>query len=141
MKRLLLISLLSIALVGALCGEVRFAGPDLSDDNLVVFKVRSDSPGWGAYDTLLTMDLETRTLTQLTHFPERLVYLAGKKVLQLQNRFGVFHSDPSLSNFRPYPLFPSLITDNRILQGSLSPVKISPNGRYLLYLEGSSPAF
>lgn len=141
MKRLLLVSLLSIALVGALWGEVRFAGPDLSDNNLVVFKVRSGSPGWGAYDTLLTMDLETRTLTQLTHFPERLVYLAGKKVLQLQNRFGVFHSDSTLGNFQPYPLFPSLITDNRILQGSLSPVKLSPNGRYLLYLEGSSPAF
>ena len=141
MKRLLVISLLSIVLVGSLWGEVRISGPDLSDDNLVVFKVRSDSPGWGAYDTLLTMDLETRTLTQLTHFPERLVYLAGKKVLQLQNRFGVFHSDPSLSNFQPYPLFPSLIMDNRILQGSLSPIKISPNGRYLLYLEASSPAF
>lgn len=130
-----------MALVGLLWGEVRFAGPDLSDTYLVVFKVRSDSPGCGAYDTLLTMDLETRTLTQLTHFPERLVYLAGRKVLQLQNRFGVFHSDPTLSNFQPYPLFPSLIADNRILQGSLSPVKLSPNGRYLLYLEGSSPAF
>ncbi|MEE8592418.1 MAG: polysaccharide deacetylase family protein, partial [Spirochaetia bacterium] len=141
MKRLLLVSLLSMALVGFLWGEVRFAGPDLSDNHLLVFKVRSDSPGCGAYDTLLTMDLETRTLTQLTHFPERLVYLAGRKVLQLQNRFGVFHSDPTLSNFQPYPLFPSLIADNRILQGSLSPVKLSPNGRYLLYLEGSSPAF
>ncbi len=141
MKRLQLVLLLSIALIGAAWGEVRFAGPDLSDNNRVVFKVRSDSPNCGAYDTLLTMDLETRTLTQLTHFPERLLYMAGKKVLQLQNRFGVFHSDSTLSNFQPYPLFPSLITDSRILQGALSPVKLSPNGRYLLYLEGSSPAF
>ena len=141
MKRRLLAILLCLVGLGPLWPEVRFADPDLSADNLLLFEVRSVSPPWGAHDTLFMADLETRDLTQLTHFPERLNYLAAKKVLQLQNRFGVFYSDDTLGNFQPAPHFPSFIRDNTILRGSLSPLKASPSGRYLLYLEGSSPAF
>jgi peptidoglycan/xylan/chitin deacetylase (PgdA/CDA1 family) len=141
LKRRLLATLLCLVVMGPLWSEVRFAGPDLSSDNLLLFEVRSVSPRWGTHDTLFMADLETRDLTQLTHFPERLNYLAGKKVLQLQNRFGVFYSDETLGNFQPAPQFPSFLRDNSILRGSLSPLKVSPNGRYLLYLEGSSPAF
>lgn len=120
--------------------EVRFTQPDLGADR-VMFAIRTGSPRWGTHDTLFLADPETRELTQLTHFPERLAYLPGKKVLQLQNRFGVFYSDDSLSTFRPSPLFPSFTEDGRMLQGSLTPLSISPNGRYLLYVESRSPAF
>ena len=141
MKLRLLITLLCLAVVGTLWSEVRFTGPDLSDDNLLLFEVRTDSPRWGAHDTLFLADLETRDLTQLTHFPERLAYLEGKKALLLQNRFGVFFSDDTLGNFQPSPLLPSFVRENSILKGSLSPLSAAPNGRYLLYLEGRSPAF
>jgi peptidoglycan/xylan/chitin deacetylase (PgdA/CDA1 family) len=141
LKRGLLITLLCLAVSGTPWSEVRFADPDLGENNLLLFKVRSVSPQWGAHDTLFMADLQSRNLTQLTFFPERLNYLAGKKVLQLQNRFGVFFSDDTLGNFQPSPQFPSFVQDNSILQGSLSPLNSSPNGRYLLYLEGRSPAF
>ncbi|MBN2553581.1 MAG: polysaccharide deacetylase family protein, partial [Spirochaetales bacterium] len=130
-----------LALGGISGAQISFDSPDLSAENLLLFEVRTDSPHWGAHDTLFVTDLETRSLAQLTHFPERLTYLAGMEVLQLQNRFGVFHSDATLGNFRPSLLFPSFIQDQKILQGGLSPVNASPNGRYLLYLEGRSPAF
>lgn len=141
MKRPVLVLSLCIALIGTLGAEVRFSGPDLNSNNQLLFKIRSESLRWGEHDTLFVADLDTRSLTQLTHFPERLNYLSGKKVLQLQNRFGVFHSDDSLTRFRPSALFPSFVEDSRILHGSLSPINISPNGRYLLYLEGRSAAF
>jgi len=141
LKRRLLVTLLCLAVLGTLWSEVRFAEPDLTQENLLLFKVRSASPQWGVHDTLFMADLETRDLTQLTYFPERLTYLTGKKVLQLQNRFGVFYSDKTLGNFQPSALFHSFVRDNSILQGSLSPLNAAPNGRYLLYLEGRSPAF
>jgi peptidoglycan/xylan/chitin deacetylase (PgdA/CDA1 family) len=141
LKRLLLISLLSVALAGTLWSELRFSNPDLSDEGLLLFTVRSESPSWGAFDTLFMANLADRALTQLSHFPERLVYLREKKVLQLQNRFGVFQSDDNLESFKPSPLFGSFVKDSRVLQGSLSPMNISPNGRYLLYVRSTSPAF
>jgi len=141
LKRRLLTTLLCLVVAGATWSEVRFADPDLNDDNLLLFEVGSVSPQWGDHDTLFTADVQTRQMTQLTHFPERLTYLAGAKVLQLQNRFGVFYSDDTLGTFQPSPQFPSFVRDNRILQGSLSPVSPAPNGRYLLFLEGSSAAF
>ncbi|UCF98265.1 MAG: polysaccharide deacetylase family protein [Spirochaetaceae bacterium] len=137
----MLIVLLSIAVTGTMGAEVRYTDPDLSDENLLLFKIRSESPRWGAHDTLFLTDLETRNLIQLTHFPETLTYLTGKKLLQVQNRFGVFHSDDTLGNFQPSPLFPSFIEDSKILRGSLSPVNVAPNGRYLLYVVGRTPAF
>jgi peptidoglycan/xylan/chitin deacetylase (PgdA/CDA1 family) len=141
LKRHLLVTLLCLIVLGSLGAEVRFSEPDLSNDNLLLFKVRSVSPQWGAHDTLFMTDLETRDLIQLTHFPERITYLAGQEVLQLQNRFGVFYSDETLGNFQPSPQFPSFIQDNSILRGSVNPVNAAPNGRYLLYLKGRSPAF
>jgi peptidoglycan/xylan/chitin deacetylase (PgdA/CDA1 family) len=141
LKRRLLITLLSLAALGTLWSEVRFAGPDLSGDNLLLFEVRSESPQWGPHDTLFLADLESRELTQLTHFPERLTYLAGIEALQLQNRFGVFYSDATLGHFQPSSLFPSFVRENSVLQGSLSPLSAAPNGRYVLYLERKSPAF
>jgi len=141
LKRRLLISFLCLVVLGSLWSEVRFADPDLSEDNLLLFKVRSLSPRWGAHDTLFLTDLETRELSQLTYFPERLTYLPGIKALQLQNRFGVFYSDETLESFQPSPQFSCFIRDNSILQGSLSPLSAAPNGRYLLYVEYSSPAF
>jgi peptidoglycan/xylan/chitin deacetylase (PgdA/CDA1 family) len=141
LKRLLLIALFSSALTGALWTELRFSSPDLSDQNLLLFTVRSESPSWGAYDTLFMADLADHAVTQLSHFPERLAYLREKKVLQLQNRFGVFQSDENLGSFRPSPLFGSFVRDSRVLQGSLSPLSISPDGRYVLYVRPASPAF
>ena len=141
MKRRLLTTFLCLVVAWATWAEVRFADPDLGDDNLLLFQVRSVSPQWGEHDSLFAADVETRELTQLTHFPERLTYLAGAKVLQLQNRFGVFYSDESLGRFQPSPQFSSFIRDNRIFQGSLSPVSPAPNGRYLLFLEGRSASF
>ena len=92
MKRRLLILLLCLTGLSVLPGEIRFADPKVSEPKLLLFEVRSESPRWGTHDTLFIADLETRDLTQLTFFPERLTYLSGKKVLQIQNRFGVFHS-------------------------------------------------
>ena len=120
MKRRLPAILLCLVVLGPLWPEVRFADPDLSADNLLLFEVRSVSPPWGAHDTLFMADLETRDLTQLTHFPERLNYLAAKKVLQLQNRFGVFYSDETLGNFQPAPQFPSFIRNNSRLSALMS---------------------
>jgi len=141
LKRTLLFFLIFLTAVCSLWAEVRFAGLDLTANNLLLFKVRSDSPDCGAYDTLFKADLATGTLTQLTHFPERLVYLSGRKVLQLQNRFGVFHSAATFSDFQPYPVFDSFVAEDTILQGKLNPLALSPNGRYLLYLKPSSPAY
>ncbi len=133
MKRLLLPLLLVCAPL--LYGEVNFSGLNLSPGDQLLFQAEADAPGFGHYDTLFAADLNTRTMRQLTFFPEQAMLLAGKNELQIQNRFGVFRTDSQLQNMAPVAGFTSFVKGQEIQTGKINVAEASPDGRYLLYLK------
>jgi peptidoglycan/xylan/chitin deacetylase (PgdA/CDA1 family) len=62
-------------------------------------------------------------------------------VLQIQNRFGVFRSEAEFKNIAPLAMFPAFVAGAQVQTGTISPMQTSPDGRYLLYLRGRTPAF
>ncbi|HTP58073.1 MAG TPA: polysaccharide deacetylase family protein, partial [Spirochaetia bacterium] len=83
----------------------------------------------------------TRHTRQLTFFPEEILLLQDKDVLQIQNRYGVFRSGPGFTNIAPLPTFPSFVGGSQIQAGRIAPMQTSPDGRYLLYTRPTSTAF
>ena len=138
-KRLLLPFLLLCA--AALYAEVTFSGLDLSEDNSLVFSASAELPSGGVFGTLFSADLEEETMRQLSFYPERILYLPQVEKLQVQNRFGVFRTDTGLRSLTPVPRFPSFLRGDSIKTGKIHPADASPDGRYLLFLEQTSPAF
>jgi len=143
LKIFTLLLLLTITLnVGA---EVTFGGINLFSPNEVIFTATADSlPGETRvknYTTLFKADLDTKFLYQLTFFPERVLFLKEQGIIQISNRFGVFRSDRTLKRYQPILEFPSFINGSQIYTGKISGIKASPDGRWLVYMVQSSPAF
>ncbi len=123
--------------------DVTFKNLDVSPGDKLLFEADVDSPVFGNYSTLFMADLKDgkNKLYQLTFFPERVLYLRDKGVLQIQNRFGVFRSDTSLRVMRAVGEFPSFTEGSQILTGKINPIESSPDGRFLLYYDETSDAF
>jgi peptidoglycan/xylan/chitin deacetylase (PgdA/CDA1 family) len=121
--------------------EVWFSGLDLSRSNQLLFRAEADCPGFGPYQTLFAAEVEKNRLRQLTFFPERAVFLAELGVLELQNRYGLFRSDPELKGLQPVPKVPSFVTEAQVESGKLDLELTSPNGRYVLRLHPTSAAY
>ena len=132
--------MLGIALTTA-TAEVNFSGLDLSNSNTMLFDAAVDVPDYGNYSTLLSAELPSGKLHQLTYFPEQITLLANTGQLQIQNRFGVFRSNANLTSFNPVANFPSFVNGSTIRTGKISPMKNSPDGRFLVYLDATTPAF
>lgn len=157
MKRLVLCSFL--LLVACLAGaEVSFSGLDLSETNNLLFTATTDAPQLGEYSTLFAADLTTAEstatesvaggdvlseveITQLTHFPESMIYLPELGVVQIQNRFGLFRGRPGAAEFEPVTGFDHFVTGGEVAAGRIIPVIGSPDGRYLIVLEPESSAY
>ncbi len=136
MKRLLVPVLVLCAPL--LHAEVNFSGLDLSSGNQLLFQSDAEAPGFGHYRTLFSADLDKKTLSELTFFPERVQFLGGENVLEIQNRYGLFRTDSHLRNIAPVALFPAFVAGGDILTGKIPPVAASPDGSYLLYLKPTS---
>jgi len=137
MKKILII-ILGLFITVFLGAEVRFSGLDLAESNKMLFTASVDSPATGSYSTLLRGDLKTGNLTQLTFFPEEALYLRETGQLQIQNRFGVFRSDSSLSSIQPVKSFDAFVSGKQIQTGKINPSKASPDGKWLVYLRPHS---
>jgi len=134
----------------AVFGEVTFAGLDLASpqtgSNELLFSAGVDVPDYGSYSTLFSADLKSGKLAQLTYFPEQVMVLSSSGKLQIQNRFGVFRSRSDISadstpSFDPVGDFPAFVNGKSVQTGKISPLDSSPDGRFLLYLEPTSPAY
>ncbi len=121
--------------------DIAFTAYDLSSANKLLFGASAKSPDYGQYSTIFLGDVKDRSLRQLTFFPEEILLLQQKEVIQIQNRFGVFRSEPGFQNIAPIPLFPSFVTGSEIQNGKIAPMQTSPDGRYLLYLRPRSAAY
>jgi len=140
LRKTLLLAFLCLAAAAA-SAQVSFSGVDLAPTNRLLFKATVTSGVTGAFDTLFLADPRTRRLRQLTFYPEEIQLLQDGDVLQIQNRFGVFRSGSEFRGIAPIPMFPSFTAGAQVQSGTLSPMQTSPDGRYLLYLRGQSPAY
>ena len=137
-RLLLLISLVSAS---AGFGQVSFSGLDLSASDRLLFAATTRCPEVGAYETLFLADARTRSLRQLTFFPEDVLLLQERDVLQIQNRFGVFRSEPGFRAIAPLAQFPSFVGGSQVQMGRIAPIQTSPDGKYLLFVRPRSAAF
>jgi peptidoglycan/xylan/chitin deacetylase (PgdA/CDA1 family) len=135
--------LLFISLVSASAGfgQVSFSGLDLSATDRLLFAATTRCPEVGAYDTLFLADARTRALRQLTFFPEDVLLLQEQDVLQIQNRFGVFRSEPGFRAIAPLAQFPSFVGGSQVQMGRIAPIRTSPDGKHLLFVRPRSAAF
>jgi peptidoglycan/xylan/chitin deacetylase (PgdA/CDA1 family) len=122
-------------------GAVSFSGLDLSPADRLLFKASAAFSSAGSFDTLFLADAKTRKVRQLTFYPEDVQLLQDRDILQIQNRFGVFRSGSDFRAIAPIAMFPSFVAGSQVQSGTIPPMQTSPDGRYLLYLKNSSPAY
>lgn len=136
MKRVLL-TLLCLLSGPHLWSEVTFGSLDISAGNQLVFQATVDSPVTGTFRSHFLANPAASTLETLTFYPERLFWLGRTNQLQVQNRFGVFRTNPAgteVSIVSPE----AFVTKTPVAEGKVLPTLSSPDGRYLLYFKTTS---
>lgn len=145
LKRSIFVLFLFFMVDFAAVAEVTFSNLTISDDNSSLFQASVDAPQFRRYETAFAASIEDGgaeiDITQLTFFPERIDFLASSGQLQIHNRFGLFRSDANLENIQPLEGYPNFAGGGDILTGKISPVDVSPDGRYMIAFQPSSPAF
>ncbi|MCL2294206.1 MAG: polysaccharide deacetylase family protein [Spirochaetes bacterium] len=135
--------LLLVVITHNISAEVTFGGINLISPKEAIFTATSDLPGEPRvrnYTTLFKADVDTNFMHQLTFFPERVLFLREKGVIQISNRFGVFRSDSTLRRYQPVLEFPSFVNGSQIYTGRVSGTIASPDGRWLVYMVRTSVA-
>ena len=127
--------------VSAAYPQTAFSGLDLSASDRLLFSAVSRSPRLGDFSTLFLADLGTRAMRQLTFYPEEVLLLQDREVLQIRNRFGVFRSEPGFARIAPVAGFPSFLAGAQITTGEAAPMVTSPDGKYLLFVRQRSAAY
>ena len=140
MKRGIAILALSV-MIGAAWAELEYKSLDLGRDDSLLFSTQTELPGDGPYDSLFASDLNGGGTAQLTVFPERITLVEGGARLQVQNRFGLFRSDRSLSGLSPVVGYPAFARGSAVRLGRLLPCATSPDGAYVLSVLPTSPAY
>ncbi len=141
MKKSIAVLALGLTLSAAAWAELEYKGLDLGKDDNLLFSTQTELPGDGAYDTLFASDLAGGGTAQLTVFPEQVTLVEGGARLQVQNRFGLFRSDRSLSGLAPVAGYPAFARGSAVRQGRLLPGAASPDGAYVLSAMPTSPAY
>ncbi len=140
MKRCIAILALSL-MIAAEWAELEYKGLDLGKDDSLLFSAQAELPGDGTYDTLFVSDLGGNGTAQLTVYPERITLIEGGARLQVQNRFGLFRSDRSLSGLAPVAGYPAFARGSAVRQGRLLPCATSPDGSFVLSVVPTSAAY
>lgn len=131
MKRFLALLAL-VAGIPPATAEVSFSSLDLSRGDVLLFQAAADLPGGQSYSTLFKAKVPDGPIEQLTFYPEHLQFVDEGRALQLQNRFGLFRTDPALSGFQPVKGFPAFVNGSQVQTGKLVLTQASPDGRYVL---------
>jgi peptidoglycan/xylan/chitin deacetylase (PgdA/CDA1 family) len=139
MRKSLLLLFFSAA--SACFAQITFSGLDLSARDNLLFTASALYPDYGTFNTLFLADARTKRMRQLTFFPEDILLLQDKEVLQIENRYGVFRSGPGFTTIAPLAMFPSFVGGSQIQSGRIAPMQTSPDGRYLLYTRATSAAY
>lgn len=140
MKQVLSILALALCLL-PLSAEVTFSDLDLSMGGVLLFRASAELPGGEAYSTLFRAKVPDGPIEQLTFYPENIQFVDEGRALQLQNRFGLFRTDDSLSSLAPVKGFPAFVNGSQVQTGKLILTQASPDGRYVLSITPLESAY
>ena len=115
---------------------ISFRDLNLSGDDRLLF--RADFEGRHAVFLSMLADMSMR---QLTAFPEKLQLINNGRTLLVSNHFGVSMIPVSGGLPSPLPGYPSFSRGYVPLKGRLQEFAASGDGRWILYVEPTSPAY
>jgi peptidoglycan/xylan/chitin deacetylase (PgdA/CDA1 family) len=158
LKRVLLV-LIALSFAAATgTTQVLFEELHLNSASELLFSSVTSVPGMGEYRTLFHADIPGARMEQLSVFPERILLLGDGGRVQVQNRYGIFRmpgtmpgtEDPEETAespettavpFSAVEAFPAFMNGRDIETGKTVAVGASPDGRYLTYLQRTSPGY
>lgn len=140
MKHPVVLLALTLALAADAAADVEFSGPDLGSDRSLLFAAKTDLPDGGSFQALIQADPSSGGLVALSAYPERIALVDGGRSLLVQNRFGLFGTEPGLGRLAPVAGYPAFAAGSAVPSGRLLSVSPSPDGAYLLFTEMSSAA-
>lgn len=116
-------------------GEMNFTSLDLNgDDELLITVDRTDPYGFTHYRSLIKGHPGKKEVKLLTHFPERSFLTRDGNKLFIWNRWGLFEKDLlETTPVRTHSFYPRVSSETPAQLGRLSPLHISPDGKYMLY--------
>ncbi|ULQ59417.1 polysaccharide deacetylase family protein [Brucepastera parasyntrophica] len=129
------------ALFFSLNAEIGFSSPDINNRNEVLFSIKADIPGGGSYDTLFVKELDNGKMDQLTFYPEAMESLSNGRILQVRNRFGTGRYDTVTNSFQWIDDYKPFVSGGSPGMGILQDVSPSPDGRWQVSIEPTSPAY
>ena len=127
--------------VSAASAQTAFSGLDLSAADRLLFSARAGRPGSGTSLPCSSPISAPGPCAQLTFFPEEVLLLQDREVLQIRNRFGVFRSAPGFSGLSPVAGLPSFVAGSPVASGATVPMVTSPDGGSLLFVRQRSAAY
>jgi peptidoglycan/xylan/chitin deacetylase (PgdA/CDA1 family) len=115
---------------------ISFNSITLSNDDKLLLTAEADS-----LKTLFLFTLSDKTIQPLTSFPEKLQLIDNGRTILAINRFGVTKIPVAggLPSF--FTGYPSFMEGNLPLTDRFNEFTASANGRWILYIEPSSPAY
>ncbi|MDA3949755.1 MAG: polysaccharide deacetylase family protein [Spirochaeta sp.] len=94
MKRVLFALAIATSILAVPQAQVRFGDLNLNSSSELLFSASTEMPGLGEYSSHFMADIPGASMHQLTVFPERIRVYSSSGVIQIQNRFGLFRSQP-----------------------------------------------
>ena len=115
---------------------INFNDLSLSSDDRLLFKISFESQ-----QAIFISRLNNLSMQQLTAFPEKLEVVDNGRTIFALNRFGAARIPAAGGLPSALPGFPSFAGGNVPLRGRLQEFAASADGRWVVYIEPTSPAF
>jgi peptidoglycan/xylan/chitin deacetylase (PgdA/CDA1 family) len=115
---------------------ISFEGLNVSADDRLLFRVDFESQ-----HGLFVSNLNDLSIQQFTAFPEKLYIVGNGRSILALNRLGAARIPISGGLPAPLPGYPSFAQGSVPLRGRLQDLAASADGRWIIYLEPTSPGY
>ncbi|MDR1836133.1 MAG: polysaccharide deacetylase family protein [Treponema sp.] len=115
---------------------IDFQDLNLSNDDRLLFRAEFESQR-----TIFVSTLADMSIQQLTAFPEKLQLVDNRRTILAVNHFGAAKISTAGGLPSALPGYPSFARGNVPLKGRLQELAASADGRWILYIEPTSPAY
>jgi peptidoglycan/xylan/chitin deacetylase (PgdA/CDA1 family) len=115
---------------------IDFHDLNLSNDDRLLFKAEFENQ-----QALFVSLLTDMSIQQLTAFPEKLQLVENGRTIMAMNRFGAVKIPVSGGLPSPVPGYPSFAGKSVPLMGKLQELAASSDGKWVLHVEPTSPAY
>ena len=155
MKSKNIVSLFCIFLVSSIFAQVKFVNFDLNNHNNLLFSVEHTPIVESDYESLFYMSLDEKVIQSainseknnprlLTCYPEKIEILQNANIFQFRNRYGTAQYDVKQKSLtwvkRAKEIESSSTGFIPVFHDRLSPLSVSPNGKFIFYIEQTSAA-